>query len=487
MLAHDRKIDQVGLIMNKMGVNKLPVWLEYTRSELDISSLERFGSKLDAQWIREALEKTGTATVRRRRIEAERVIWLAIAMALFRDRSIQEVVEHLDLVLPKSSGGTAGGKLPVRSAVTQARYRVGAKPMQVLFERTGKHFAEKSAREHLWRGLSVYGMDGTTLRIQDTPQNEQRFGRPGSSRGQAGYPQVRAVTLMALRTHVIHSASFGPYRGKQTGELSLAEPLWSQVPNDSVLILDKGFLNHGALYRYSNSETDGKTQNRHWLIRGKKNTKFHNIQKIGPGDYLAELAISKKDRDKDKSLPKRMLVRVIAYRFQGGEQQTLITSLLDRSAYPSKDLLNLYHERWDIELGYDEIKTHMLERQESLRSKKPEGVEQEIFGIFLAYNLVRVEMVEVATSAGVTPQRVSFRHSLQLIRKFCMIDAWLMAPGNLPKRYHSYHNEISSLLVLPPRRTKRRYPRHVKIKMSNYKRNPGRVVTSRNTKEMSLN
>ena len=119
---------------------------------------------------------------------------------------------------------------------------------------------------------------------------------------------------------------------------------------------------------------------------------------------------------------------------------------------------------------------HWLERQEALRSKKAEGVRQEIWGILLAYNLVRGEMTEVAEAAGVSPLRISIRHALMLIRIFCMAEAWTCAQGNLPKRLASRHDTLSSLLILPQRRPHRGYKRHVKIKMSGYKRSPGKPV-----------
>ena len=157
--------------------------------------------------------------------------------------------------------------------------------------------------------------------------------------------------------------------------------------------------------------------------------------------------------------------------------QTLLTSMLDPEQYPATEMAALYHERWEIELGYDETKTHMLERQEALRSKKAEGVRQEIWCILLAYNLVRKERLDVAEAAGVPPIRVSFRHSLMLIRVFCTIEAWTCSPGNLPKRLASFHETMRSLLILPERRSARRYNRHVKIKMSKFERNTGKPIT----------
>ena len=171
------------------------------------ASFEVFARSLDPHWVEDALEATGTATVRRRKLPAEWVVWIVIGMGLFRDRSIQEVVHHLDLVLPAKSGGTQRG-IATSSAVVQARDRLGAAPLATLFEQTATCWAKASAHAHRWRGLAVYGVDGSALRVADTPDNDQAFGRPGTSRGgAAGYPQLRLVALMVLRSHLLAGMS----------------------------------------------------------------------------------------------------------------------------------------------------------------------------------------------------------------------------------------------------------------------------------------
>lgn len=451
--------------------------------ELDIpTAFEQFGKKLDAEWINDALEETGTASVRRRKLSAPLVVWLVIGMALFRDRSIQEVVGHLGLVLPsqkKKRPAAVAGKTVAPSAIPQGRYRVGAAPLENIFKRTSESWANAAADENRWRGLSLYGVDGSTLRVQDTDENREAFGLPPSSRSQAGYPQVRLTALMALRSHLIAGAAFGPYSGKKTGEHSLAQQLWAQLPDQSLVIIDKGFIDYDLFYRISHATTDTVTGLKHWLVRAKKNLRWKTLAVFGKGDELVELPISSAARKKDPELPRKMVARAIRYQVKGYQPQTLLTSLIDPEQYPALEVAALYHERWELELGYDEIKTHMLERQEAIRSKKPEGVRQEIWGILLAYNLVRKEMLDVAKAAGVEPLRVSFRHSLQLIRVFCMVEAWTCSPGNIPKRLSSHLEMMESLLILPERRPERRYKRHVKIKMSSYKRNPGRPIAKR--------
>lgn len=452
--------------------------------EADIpTSFERFGKVLDAQWIEDALKETGTASVRRRKIPAQLVVWLVIGMAMFRDRSINEVVTHLGLVLPSKKGTRpqAGGRSIAPSAVPAGRYRVGASPMAALFERTAETWATRAADQDRWRGLALYGVDGTTLRIPDTELNRNEFGLHESGRGSSAYPQVRLVALMALRSHLLAGAAFGPCIGKGTGEGTLAQELWAKVPDDSLVIVDRGLLDYGVFFDLHHNHDNEPTGNTHWLVRGKKSLRMKTIEVFGDGDELVELPL-KAARVRDPSLPETMRARAIRYQVKGYQPQLLLTSLVDADRYPALEIAALYHERWELEIGYDEIKTHMLERQEALRSKKPEGVRQEVWGIALAYNLVRFEMLAVAEQLGVEPRRISFRHTLQLLRVFCVVEAWTCAPANLPKRLAG-HQEMVGLLLLPERRSERRYKRHVKIKMSKYKRNRDHS-TSKASKEI---
>jgi hypothetical protein len=168
------------------------------------ASFSLFAQSLDPAWVEQALTATGTATLRRRKLPAEYVVWLVIGMAMLRDRSIAEVVRHLDLVMPTPTGK----RQHVSSgAVVQARDRLGAEPLAWLFHTTAAHWASASAEEHRWRGLAVLGVDGSTLRVPDSPENDAHFGRAGTSRGDAGaaYPQLRLVTLMVLRSPMTNS------------------------------------------------------------------------------------------------------------------------------------------------------------------------------------------------------------------------------------------------------------------------------------------
>jgi hypothetical protein len=418
----------------------------------------RFQESIDPTWVLEALAATGTATLRRRRFPAEQVIWLVLGMALFRDLPIVEVVKELALVLP----GTGVGRIAA-SAVMQARARLGESPLRWLFEKCAEAWARASADRLRWRGLAIYGVDGTTVRVPDSPENRAAFGgQPaGAGRGDSAYPLVRIVTLMALRSHLLLAARFGPY---QVGEREHARDLWPSVPDDSLVIVDRNFMFAKDLVPLQSGGS-----RRYWLTRARKRCTWRTIKRIGRGDAHIEVMVARQARKKDPALPERWPMRAIRYRRRGYREQTLLTSLLDPVKYPAAEIIELYHERWELELGYDEVKTEMLEREESIRSRSPAGVAQELWGLALAYNLVRLEMERAAALADVPPTRMSFVRCLRKIRVY-LLHFVHVGPGRLAAAVEKLRREMAEDDVLPPRRSERLYPRAVKIKMSNYPR-----------------
>lgn len=420
------------------------------------ASFSRLVESIEPEWIEQALTATGTATLRRRRLPAEQVIWLVLGMALFRRSPIGELVRRLDLVLP----GTGGA--PAKSGIAQARARLGDEPLEWLFNRCAAEWGHASARRHAWRGLSLYGVDGTTVRVPDSVDNRSYFGSQdaGGDRGTSGYPLARVVTLMALRSHILAAASFGPYASEKT----YAASLWAQIPKDSLAIVDRGFLDAKILIPLAR---DGI--NRHWLTRARSTSKYNVMKKLGKDDLLVEFEVSRAARKADPTLPKTWMVRAIRYQRRGFPPQLLLTSLVDHKKYPAKEIVALYHERWEIEIGYDEVKTDLLEREETLRSKTHRGVAQELWAVGLVYNLIRLEMERIAEEADLPPSRISFRMALHLIQTEWM---WLSvsdSPGSFPKRLRALREDIAQF-ILPPRRSNRSYPRAVKLKMSNYAR-----------------
>jgi hypothetical protein len=419
-------------------------------------SFEGLKSNFDPEWIESALKRTGNATMRRRKLPADQVIWLVIGMALFRNQPIDEVVRALELVLPED-GGNAGRV--TKGAIPQARDRVGADPLRELFFCTARHWALTSADKHRWRGLMVLGIDGTSLRVPDSLENRETFQLPRSARaGTCSYPLVRVVGLMALRSHLLLDFDFAP---GDTNELTLARPMLERTPADSLLIVDRGFAYHSIFQLLSQGQ-------RHWLSRARSEHRWSVVKKFREGDELVEMQVSDSHRQKCPQLPSSYLARAIRYQREGFRPQVLLTSLVDPKRYPAAEVIELYHERWEIELGYRELKTHTLEQLESIRSRTPERVRQEIWGLAVAYNLIRREMEAVGARLRLPPTRISFRGALRAIRYAL---GWIAfaSPGAIPKRVRQMRLELAQL-VLPERRPERSYPRVVKIKMSNYGR-----------------
>ena len=418
------------------------------------AALDRLAHHVPEGWLEEALEAAGVATIRKRRIPAERVVWLVVGMALFRNLPIEDVLKRLEIALPAKSG-----KAPAKSGIAQARQRLGAEAVRYLFERTAAAWASQSANRHRWRGLTLWAVDGTSLRVPDSEENRAHFGGRKNQRSDSGYPIARVVTLMALRSYLVAAATLGPFNAS---EIALSKELWGKLPEDALAIVDRGFLLAEVLVPLAAS---GRRQ---WLTRARKNTSYKIVKKLGPGDDLVEMKVTWQTRQNEPTLPKTWLARAIRYKRRGYRPQVLLTSMQDPVKYPKAEIVSIYHDRWEIELGYDEVKTHMLDRMETLRSQGVRGVEQEIWGLLLAYNLVRFELEAAATLAGVAPVRMSFIAGLRFVRQTLEMAA-VMSPGRLPKWLDQERQDLATF-VLPPRRTERLYPRAVKIKMSHYDR-----------------
>jgi hypothetical protein len=422
------------------------------------ANISRFAASLKPEWITEGLEASGVATLRTRKLPAEKTIWLVLGIALFGDRSILRVVEHLKLVF---KGVVAS------SSISEARTRLTSSPIQWLFNKVADAWSNDDGAR--WHGLSLYGLDGSHQRVADTKVVAEHFGRP-SGRTAGGYPQLRFVALMNLTTRLLAGAAVGPW---STGEVSLATDLWDQIPDNSLTIVDRGFLSYLIILYVRSMGTA-----RHFLSRAKRNTKFRTKHVLSDGSAVVVL-------DAPQGVKKWLLdpstheleLRAIAYQHSGGKPGVLLTTLMDVEKYPAGDIIAVYHKRWELEIGFDEIKTHMLLRKEALRSQTVDGVLQEFWGILLAYNLIRREMHQVAKKKGLPADRISFTGAMLKIQMFFQL-AQSSAPAHLPRELAQLGEDLGRSFILPPRRADQRHPRHVKIKMSSYAKNPGRAASA---------
>ena len=418
-------------------------------------ALDKFAATLTPELITEALEATGTASIRRRKLPAEQVVWLTVGMSMFGNTSIRQTLDRLNL--------TINGKV-VPSTISDARKRLGPKPLSYLFELLAKAWTPATPSA-MWKGLRLFGIDGTTIRLADSDENFDHFGKPGSSRGEAGYPQARVVAVMDLGLRLLHSAQIGPL---SQGESTLSSPMLKTMPDDSLCLMDRGFMSFAQFFNLTENSA-----NRHFLCRARMDARYRVIEVLKDGSQLVELQASAKAKEKNLDIMDKMKIRVIDYHVEGHDHIRIFTSLMDEKKYPARDLAILYHERWEIEVGFDELRTDMLNRKESLRSKSPDGVDQEIWSMLLTYNLIRREMALTAQSHQEKPSVMSFKSSLLFMHDFFIIHSNDPATGRMPERLRALREELWRYR-LPPRRSERSAPRQVKIKMSSYPKKPGR-------------
>ncbi len=379
---------------------------------------ERLGQHLPYEWIGKAINYTGKASIRHRRLPAEQVVWLVVALALYRHQSISEVIDDLDLALPDVQAPFVS-----KSAVAQARQRLGAAPLQALFELSARAWCDQDNKHYQFKGLRLFAMDGTTLKTVDTPEHRQHFGAQRYACAVSSYPQIRGVTLTDVSTHLIRSAAFGPYG---THEMQYAKELVSSIPDDSLTAFDKGFLSAEILCNLT-----GGGNNRHFIIPAKANTKWEVLEESA-GDALIQMRISPQARRKCPELPEFWQVRAITVIDPSARKQILLTSLFDRKRYKAVDITACYERRWQIETSYRELKQTMLGKTLTLRSKTVEGVYQEIWGTLTAYNLIRLEMAKTALAVKCEPTEISFVRAFHVIQYELHWAAVTRSYGKLP-------------------------------------------------------
>ena len=436
--------------------------LHFLADGLESPDWRRLGQHLPYEWIEEAVVSTDAASIRQRRLPAEQVVWLVIALALYRHKSIGEVLDDLGLALPSASS-----PFVTKSAAAQARQRLGAEPLQWLFERSALAWSEQDRRSYVFKGLQLFAMDGTTLRTHDTAENRAHFGAQHyAGETVASYPQVRGVTLTALPTHLIRNAVFGPYA---TNEMSFAKELVPTIPADSLTVFDRGFLSAEILCALTSG-----ADNRHFLIPAKSNTKWEVLEG-DESDAIVRMRVSQQARAKCPHLPEFWEARAVTVVDPEARRRVLLTSLRDRRRYRPADIAACYARRWNIETSYRELKQTMLGAALTLRSKTVEGVYQEIWGTLTAYNLIRLEIAKAALLVKCEPAEVSFIRAFHLIQFELHWAAVTRSYGKLPQSMKHLRERLVSLLN--EERPGRKFDRAVKGRPRKYdvrvlKKNP---------------
>jgi hypothetical protein len=358
--------------------------------------------------IHAVLAATNRASIRERDLPAHVVVYYVIALALYMQSSYREVLrcllEGVQWLLDPSAPVKVAGK----SGISQARTRLGSEPMRLLHDEVVKPIAVPATRGAWYRHWRLVSLDGSTLDVADEVANEQAFGRPGSSRGSSAYPQIRFVSLVESGTHVLFASQMAPYG---TGETTLAKTVLGKLRGGMLCMADRQFFGFELWSQARETEAD-------LLWRIKKNLRLACEEQLPDGSYLSHIYPSDRDRRRKTN---GVQVRVIDYCLQdvaGAEPiYRLVTTILDHTKAPAAELAALYHERWEIETALDELKTHLRGAKIVLRSKTPDLVRQEFYGLMMAHFAIRGLMHEAALKADDDPDRLSFIHTVRVVRR----------------------------------------------------------------------
>jgi hypothetical protein len=358
--------------------------------------------------IQAVLGSTGKASVRQRELPAHVVVYYVIALALYMQSSYREVLRCLFEGIQWLMGPGAVVKVAGKSGISQARTRLGWEPIQQLHDNVVKPIAVESTKGAWYRSWRLVSIDGSTLDTADEKDNEKTFGRPSASRGSSAFPQVRFVSLVENGTHVLFGTRMG---GVETGEITLAKQVLASLKKGMLCLADRNFYGFALWNQACTTGAD-------LLWRIKKNLRLPCERRLPDGSYLSRVYASEKEQRHGEN---GVVVRVIEYKLEGvpGAEPIyrLLTTILDHEAAPAPELAALYHDRWEIETALDELKTHLRGSRIVLRSKTPDLVRQEFYGLMLAHYAIRGLMHEAALKTDEDPDRLSFLHAVRVVRR----------------------------------------------------------------------
>lgn len=374
----------------------------------DYISLGVVAKTFPLEKIRASLAASGKESVRQRDLPAHVVVYYVIALALYMQSSYREVLrcllEGIQWLVEPGAGINVAGN----SGISQARTRLGWEPVRQLHDEVVRPVAVAATKGAWYRAWRLISVDGSTLDVADEKGNNEAFGRPGASRGESAYPKIRFVSLVENGTHVLFGSRMADYA---TSEIALAKTVLPSLCKGMLCLADRGFFGFEMWKQAAATGAD-------LLWRVRKNIHLPCEKRLPDGSYLSRIYPSQQDQRRASN---GIVVRVIEYRLEGVEGAEplyrLATTILDHELAPAAELAALYHERWEIETAFDELKTHLRGAHIVLRSKTPDLVRQEFYGLLMAHFAVRGLMHEAALRADKDPDRLSFLHAVRVVRR----------------------------------------------------------------------
>jgi hypothetical protein len=409
--------------------------------------------------VQQVLQDTGCLDARSCTLTFEVTCWLVLAMGLLTELPLRQVFKACRRLYHDED-------TPHRSSLCRARQRLGVAPLRLLFGRLARPLASPATPGAFYKGLRLMGLDGTTYTAPDSEANAAAFGYPQGGRGPGAFPQVRKLSLVELGTHAEQALAIKGIKEKDSAEQAMAPGLLRHLSGGMLLLWDRGFLSYnlwqGVLLRGCEL-----------LARAKARLALRPIELLPDGSYTAKLYPSSNDRTHKRW---GILVRVIRYthddprRVGCGKEHVLLTTLLDADQCPAGELIRLYHERWEIELTFDEQKVHQtpprVTKPAHLRSETPLGVIQEIYALSIGHYVTRSLMAEAAQEQGLDPDRLSFLGCLQILKTRlpeCPAD-----PAGRRVWLGAFLAELAKERTEP--RRNRVNPRVVRVKMSKFQK-----------------
>ena len=354
---------------------------------------------------------------------------------------------------------------PQTGPYCKARLRLPESLLRRLVRETGQAVDDGAAAEWLWKGRRVKVVDGTTVSMPDTPENQAAYPQPRTQAPGVGFPIARLVVVFSLACGTAVDAALGRYRGKKTGETALLRGIDGALKSGDVLLGDRYYGGWFDLVLRHERGVDVVVR-----LHQKRHSDFRRGRRLGPGDHLVEWAKPPRPAWLDAAtyarLPDRLVVREVRVRVgqKGFRTRCLVvvTTLVDAAAVTAADLADLYRARWHAELDLRSLKVTL--GMDVLRCKTPAMVRKEVWAHLIAYNLIRAVLARAALDLGGSPRELSFKGGVQAVRAFA--DRLLGAAGTTADELYEWllivigcHQVGDRPNRVEPRKRKRR-PKH---------------------------